>query len=130
MLGWDIPSVHISLEHLTDGEMKKLGSSLLLLGSCSLHTVYNEFKAGKSIMVNGRSVSFCCRSRILYQPFWTFFLRWSSEEFLNPFISFRPVNVKFADHTHTSFIFTFISNFCFHEQDWKNICKSLGNVSE
>lgn len=50
MLGRDNPSVNISLENLIDEELKKLGSSLLLIGSCNLHVVHNGFKAGSFII--------------------------------------------------------------------------------
>jgi len=46
MLGRDNPSVNISLENLIDQEMKKMGSGLLLVGSCNLHVVHNGFKTG------------------------------------------------------------------------------------
>jgi hypothetical protein len=49
MLGRDNPSVNISLENLIDQELKKMGTSLLMIGSCNLHVVHNGFKAGNFI---------------------------------------------------------------------------------
>ncbi|CAF1507253.1 unnamed protein product [Rotaria sp. Silwood1] len=46
MLSRDNPNVNIALEKMIDSEMQKQGSSLLKLGSCSIHIVHNAFKNG------------------------------------------------------------------------------------
>ncbi|CAF1530611.1 unnamed protein product [Adineta ricciae] len=46
MLSRDNPNVNIAIEKMIDSEMQKHGSSLLKLGSCSIHIVHNAFKSG------------------------------------------------------------------------------------
>lgn len=46
MIGRDNPNVNISVENLIDKQLKKLGSGLLMIGSCNLHVVHNGFKNG------------------------------------------------------------------------------------
>ena len=50
MLGHDSPVVNLSLENMIDSELKKVGSSLLKIGDCHLHVVYNGFKAGNQTL--------------------------------------------------------------------------------